>query len=541
MSTLHEDVNVKFVASVLSALVLGLVCASSRGAESDASGLEFFEKKIRPVFVEHCYECHSGEAEQSNKLKGGLWLDSETGIRTGGDSGAIVAAGKPADSLLIKALRHQGPEMPPEVKLPEAVIADFEAWIAAGATIPAESAPSVKPAPIDWAKARQAWAFRRPVKHAPPAVADSGWPRNEIDAFVLAQLEARQLKPVRPASKRELIRRATFDLIGLPPTPEECAAFEQDTAPDAFARLIDRLLASPHYGERWARYWLDLARYADDQGNSFLTPAPTAYLYRDWVVRAFNRDLPYDEFVCLQLAGDLMPGPAADYVDRLAGLGFQGLGPVFRKGAAGEAKAKADELEDRLDTLSRGLLGLTVSCARCHDHKFDPIPTRDYYSLAASYNGADWADRMLASPGAVAAHKQWEQQVQQQKAGLEKWSAEQGRQLGRQALEKVDLYALTAWQLLVLRSHKLPVDDAAFARQAGLETYFLNRCVNLLQNPKDEPQLAAFRAAATEATAAEMPVDGAPVDAAVAVPDGLRAQAEALKAQVMAALVALQK
>jgi hypothetical protein len=525
--------HVKVVASVLSAVVLGLVCAPGRAAESDSSGVEFFEKKIRPVFVEHCYECHSGAAEQSNKLKGGLWLDSGKGIRDGGDSGAVVTAGKPAESLLIKALRHQGPEMPPEIKLPDTIIADFEAWIAAGATVPAESAPSIKPAPVDWAKARQAWAFQRPVKHGPPPVVDSSWPKNEVDGFVLAQLDARQLKPVRPATKLELIRRATFDLIGLPPTPEECSAFEQDTAPDAFARLIDRLLASPHYGERWARYWLDLARYADDQGNSFLTPAPTAYLYRDWVVRAFNRDLPYDEFVRLQLAGDLLPDPAADYIDRLAGLGFQGLGPVFRKGAAGEAKAKADELEDRVDTLSRGLLGLTVSCARCHDHKFDPIPTRDYYSLAAAYNGADWADRMLASPEAVAAHKQWEQQVQQQKADLEKWSAEQGRLLGKQALEKVDLYALAAWQVMVLRNHKQTVDDAAFARQAGLQPYFLGRWITLLQNPKDEPALAALRAAVAEATTAAMPVDGA-----VAVPDSLRSQAVALKGTVAAALAA---
>jgi len=230
--------------------------------------------------------------------------------------------------------------MPPESKLPDDVIADFEAWIASGATLPEDPAANAKPATVDWAKARAQWAFQRPVKHAPPSTADSRWPQSEVDAFVLAELERRQLKPAAPASKRQLIRRATFDLIGLPPTPEECAEFEQDAASDAFSKVVDRLLASPHYGERWARYWLDLARYADDQGNSFLSPAPTAYLYRDWVVRALNRDLPYDEFVRLQVAGDLLPNPADDYVDRLAGLGFQGLGPVFRKGAAGEAKAK---------------------------------------------------------------------------------------------------------------------------------------------------------------------------------------------------------
>ncbi|MDA0812343.1 MAG: DUF1549 domain-containing protein, partial [Verrucomicrobia bacterium] len=260
---------------------------------------------------------------------------------------------------------------------------------------------------IDMDAERNQWAFQPPINHVAPSVTDRWWPKQPLDFFVLAGLEQRKLRPVRPATRRELIRRATFDLTGLPPTPEECEAFERDTEPGAYEKVIDRLLDSPHYGERWGRYWLDVARYADDQGNSFLTPTPEAYLYRDWVVQAFNRDMPYDEFVRLQIAGDEVPGPADDYVIRLAGLGFQGLGPQFRKGAAGEAKAKADELEDRVDTLSRGIMGLTVSCARCHDHKFDPIPTRDYYSLAAAYNGAEWPSRMLAAPDIVETHRKW--------------------------------------------------------------------------------------------------------------------------------------
>ena len=271
--------------------------------------------------------------------------------------------------------------------------------------------PASEPAPVTGKRVinleseAQQWAFRRPSMHAEPSVQNRSWPKKPLDFFVLSALEQRKLRPVRPATKLELIRRATFDLIGLPPTPEECDTFEQDTGPGAFAKVVQRLLDSPHYGERWGRYWLDVARYADDQGNSFLTPTPSAYLYRDWVVNAFNRDMPYDEFIRLQIAGDEIPGPTTDYVTRLAGLGFQGLGPQFRKGAAGEAKAKADELEDRIDTLARGILGLTVSCARCHDHKFDPIPTRDYYSMAAAYNGAEWPNRMLAAPAVVEAHK----------------------------------------------------------------------------------------------------------------------------------------
>ncbi|MCC7374187.1 MAG: DUF1553 domain-containing protein [Verrucomicrobiales bacterium] len=370
------------------------------------------------------------------------------------------------------------------------------------------------------------WAFQVPVKHPLPGVADTSWPRQPLDHFVLAGLEQRKLRPVRRATKSEWIRRATFDLLGLPPTSEECQAFDKDTGPGAFAKVVNRLLDSPHYGERWGRYWLDVARYADDQGNSFLTPTPAAYLYRDWVVQAFNDDMPYDEFMRLQIAGDEIPGPAVDYVARLAGLGFQGLGPIFRKGAAGEAKAKADELEDRIDTLSRGILGLTVSCARCHDHKFDPIPTRDYYSLAAAYNGADWPSRMLAAPEVVETHRKWAEELERQKADLKKWREEQARSLGRQALPKTDAYALAACQVLVLRAQKLPFDEAAFARQAGLELHFLNRWIQTLDQPPGDSPLAGVRTAAQQARDL----------GSVAISASLRQQVEALRNQVLAAL-----
>ncbi len=272
------------------------------------------------------------------------------------------------------------------------------AFAGVAACISTLAVPGLKAADAPAASAYMAagkthWSFQPVHAYPAPQVKDAAWCTNDIDQFILAKLEENQLKPVAPADRKTLIRRATFDLIGLPPTLEEIDAFEKDGSPGAFAKVVDRLLDSPHYGERWGRYWLDLARYSDDEGNSFLTPAPNAYTYRDWVIRAFNKDMPYNQFLRLQLAGDLIPEPTTDYVERLGGLGFQGLGPRFRKGAAGEAKAKADEVEDRIDTLSRGLLALTVSCARCHNHKFDPIPTRDYYSLAAAYNGATWTDR----------------------------------------------------------------------------------------------------------------------------------------------------
>lgn len=488
---------------VFVAVVVVLTVKSTRAAEPDSAGIEFFEKKIRPVLAEHCWQCHSEESKTANKLKGGLRLDSEAGLRAGGDSGPIVVSGKPAESLLIKALRHEELQMPPESKLADEVIDHFSTWINLGTPMPADKNAPTATKRLDWAEARKSWAFQSPVEHPRPTVKNTDWPTSAIDTFILAEMEKQGLSPVSPASKRELIRRATFDLIGLPPTLEEIDNFLKDDSREAFATVVNRLLSSPHYGERWARYWLDLARYADDQGNSFLSPTPKAYLYRDWVVRALNRDMPYNEFIRLQVAGDELPGAAENYEDRLAGLGFQGLGPQFRKGAAGEAKAKADELEDRVDTLSRGILGLTVSCARCHDHKFDPIPTRDYYSLAAAYNGAVWSERILASPEAISRHREWEQQVQQQKTDLEKWHAETNRKIGRRSLEKLDAYLIVAWRVRIAQQQQKTIDEAAQANAAGLEPYFLNRLIKSLAAAKEGDLLETWRRVADETPANE--------------------------------------
>jgi hypothetical protein len=393
----------------------------------DGRAVEFFEKKIRPVLAERCYQCHSAQAK---KHKGGLELDTRAGLLKGGASGPAVIPGQVGESLLLKALRHGGDlKMPPDGKLPGAVVADFEAWVRMGAPDPRDGA-AARPAAIDWDKARQFWAFQPPRKHPPPTVRDARWPKKLSDVFILAELEKRGLQPVRPATRRELIRRATFDLTGLPPTPEAVEAFLQDASPDAFARVVDRLLASPHYGERWARHWLDVARYADDQALAFTTPSPHAHRYRDWVSRAFNADMPYDRFLRLQLAGDLLPETPTDYFDRLAGLGFQGLGAKYHKGSVA-AQVMADELDDRIDTLTRGLLGLTVACARCHDHKYDPIPARDYYSLAAAYHGAAWTDLPLMAPEGVARFKAWQQATKQKQAQLAQWLKKHGQKAGK--------------------------------------------------------------------------------------------------------------
>jgi Protein of unknown function (DUF1553)/Protein of unknown function (DUF1549)/Planctomycete cytochrome C len=396
----------------------------------DAKGVEFFETKIRPVLVEHCYKCHSEEARKKRKLKGDLLLDSRAGMLAGGDKGPAFVAGKPDESLLIKAIRHEGElRMPRDGKLPAAVIADFETWVKMGAPDP-RTGKTVAAKEIDWSKARQFWAFQPPAKSPLPKVKDTAWPTRDIDHFILAELEKRQLKAVGPAERRDLLRRATFGLTGLPPTLQEMDDFLKDDSADAFAKVVDRLLVSPDYGERWARYWLDVSRYAEDKALAFVNTRPHAYRYRDWVVQALNSDMPYDRFVRLQIAGDLVKDAEPDPFIKLAGLGFQGLGAEYHRGSV-TAQVIADELDDRIDTLTRGLLGLTVACARCHDHKYDPIPTRDYYSLAAAYNGSNLDMTPLADAKTVEHFRAWEKKVKEAEARVK--TAEKERKKSKPA------------------------------------------------------------------------------------------------------------
>jgi hypothetical protein len=380
-------------------LIAVLLAPAGSALASDATAAEVFEQKIRPVLIEKCYSCHSAEADKKGKLKGGLLLDTRDGMRKGGDGGPAVVPEKPDSGTLLKALRYEGDvKMPPKEKLPDAVIRDFEAWVKGGATDP-RGAGGEKPKPaapgIDVAGGKKFWAFQPPHESPAPVVRNSSWPAGKIDAFILAKLEHAGIKPAAAADKRTLIRRVYFDLVGVPPTPEAVEGFVNDTSPDAYTKLVDRLLASPQFGERWARPWLDVARYAEDQahivGNDASLTYPNAYLYRDWVIKALNEDLPFDQFIKLQLAADLID---SENSPELAALGFIGLGPKYYD--RGKLFVMADEWEDRVDVIGRGLLGLTLACARCHDHKYDPIRTEDYYGLAGVFAGTRMFNRPLS-------------------------------------------------------------------------------------------------------------------------------------------------
>ncbi len=351
-----------------------------RADDAAQSGNEFFENKVRPILVKNCYKCHSSQAE---KLKGNLSVEFRESLLKGGENGAAIVPGDPDKSLLIKAVRYTDADlqMPPhDKKLPDDQIASLEEWVKMGAPDPRSAGKGL--AAQNWGKnRRQHWAFQSIKKVAVPELSETNWIANPIDAFVLAKLQENNMKPNPPADKRTLIRRATYDLTGLPPTPEEAQAFVDDTSSDAFAKVVDRLLASPQYGERWGRIWLDTARYADTKGainqNQDVPLYPYAWTYRDYVVKSFNDDKPFNRFVLEQLAADKLP--AGKDSSQLAALGFLALGPRFNDN-------KNDIINDRIDVVCKGMLGLTVTCARCHDHKFDPIPTQDYYSLRGIFD-----------------------------------------------------------------------------------------------------------------------------------------------------------
>jgi hypothetical protein len=356
--------------------------ASARAQQADPKEIEFFEQKIRPVFVEHCYACHSEKAAAAGKLKAKLLLDSRDGVAKGGESGTVVLPKKSGESLLMKALRYDGVEMPPAGRLPENVIADFARWIDAGAPDPRDGkAAQPKPREIDLVAGRQFWSFQPLKDVVPPEVSNAAWAKTPIDRFILAKQTEHALTANAPAGKEKLIRRAYFDLVGLPPTPEQLAAFIADNSPTAFDAVIDGLLASERYGERWARHWLDAARFAESGGYEFDGFRPGAYHYRDWVIRALNSDLAYNEFVRMQIAGDrLQPG-----YQGAAATGFLVAGPFPGQiTAKTEERIRYDQLDDMIMTIGGSMLGLTLGCVRCHDHKYDPFPQQDYYGIAAT-------------------------------------------------------------------------------------------------------------------------------------------------------------
>ena len=431
--------------------MLLLALAVAQASPPTPQSAEYFEANVRPILAANCYECHT------DQRMGGLRLDSRNGLLKGGRSGPAIVPGDPEKSLMIQALRQTGVlKMPKGGRLKPEEIDALAAWIKAGAawngpgnalTAPAAttSAYVIKP------EQRAFWSFQPLRKPPVPAVSHTTWPKSDIDRFVLPRLEKEGLTPVRTADKRTLIRRATLDLTGLPPTWEEIEAFANDESPDAFTKVVDRLLASPRYGEAWGRLWLDVARYGEDDYRSLdpkkrgFNPYPNAYLYRDWVIKAFNDDMPYDEFVRAQLAADLAYDPATR-ARHLPALGFLGLGPWFYDNGAVEI-TRADERHDRVDVVSRGLLGLTVGCARCHDHKYDPIPTTDYYALAGVFLNTTYKEYPLVPKSVAAEYDEQDKKIEKKEKLLEEFLKTESTQLGETLALQASKYMLAAWKV----------------------------------------------------------------------------------------------
>jgi len=427
----------------------------------EAQSPDAFETKVRPILAANCYDCHADEH------MGGLRLDSRDGLLKGGNSGQpAVVPGDPDKSLLIQAVRQTSEKlkMPKGGRLRPDEVETLVEWVKSGAAWPTSATASKTDVAAAPATARASapgyvikpeqrafWSFQPLRKPPVPAVSQESWAKSDIDRFVLARLEKDGLAPVRAADKRTLIRRATLDLTGLPPSAEDIEAFEKDEAPDAFAKVIDRLLATRQYGETWGRLWLDVARYGEDDYRSLdpkgrgLNPYPNAYLYRDWVIKAFNDDMPYDQFVRAQIAGDLV-GDETTRARTLPALGFLGLGPWYYDNGAVEV-TRADERHDRVDVVSRGFLGLTVGCARCHDHKYDPIPTTDYYSLAGVFLDTTYKEYPLVPKSVADEYNEQDKKIEKKEKLLGEFLRTESEQLGETLALQASKYMVAAWKV----------------------------------------------------------------------------------------------
>ena len=442
-----------FARSIKSALrslplcvLAGLAALRAEAAESSREHLEFFEKRIRPVLAERCYECHSATAKKS---KGGLTLDTRDGVLKGGEAGPVLVPGDPEKSRLIEAVRYHNRDlqMPPKSRLPAEQVRDLEQWVKLGAPDPRVEpvAQSTAKRGLSVQEGRQFWAFQPLLNQAPPPIGNrQSAIGNPIDAFINAKLAEKKLTAAPPADPRVFIRRATFDLTGLPPTPEETEAFVRACSSignrqSAIGNLIDRLLASPAYGERWGRHWLDVARYADSNGLDENVAFGNAWRYRDYVVNSFNADKPFDRFVQEQIAGDLLPAEGTPQRhEQLTALGFLSIGPKLLA-EPDKVKLEMDLIDEQIETLGRAFLGMTIGCARCHDHKFDPLPTADYYALAAIFKStrtmddlktiAKWHEPEVATPAERAVVEAHQKQVVEQKAAIAKLVASANKSL----------------------------------------------------------------------------------------------------------------
>ena len=465
------------------------------------SGVEFFETRVRPLLAQKCYACHT-----ASKL-GDLRLDSREAMLKGGKSGPAVVPGKAAGSLMIRAVLQADDKLKMPMageRLSSREVADLRQWIDSGAVWPAESQkPKSSKAGFSITPDQRAfWSFQPLKKASPPQVRESAWVKSPVDRFVLAKLEEKNLKPAPAADKRVLLRRAYYDLTGLPPTPEQVEAFAADTAPDAFAKVVDRLLESKHYGERWGRHWLDVARYADGGGKDrrpvFLGygMARDGYVntwrYRDWVVDAFNRDLPYDKFVKAQIAADLLP--ESERQAMLPGLGFFGLGPWFTGDDVIFVEARANERDDKIDALTKGFLGLTVTCARCHDHKYDPISQKDYYSLGGVFWSSGYHEYGLAPADQVEAYKKHWKSVKDRQAAIEAFVNETTMSVAETLSAQTVQYMLAGRGILNATPR---LDAKKIAAVEKLDAVSLERWVKYLAEPekRQHPYLKAWDAA----------------------------------------------
>jgi hypothetical protein len=459
-------------------LALSLAC-SSIPLCAQADPVEFYRSKVRPILVKNCYACHT-----QNSMSG-LRLDDRSALLRGGRRGPAVTPGNPAASLLWQTLTHQHPliKMPPQGQLNAEELAAIESWIEQGVHFDEPTASDSSRLPAKRPAANALWSLRPVSKPSVPVVGDGAWCRGNIDRFILAALEKKGLRPGPPAGKRTLLRRVTFDLIGLPPTPEEVDDYLRDESPAAFERVVDRLLASPRYGERWGRYWLDVVRYAEDDAEGLsATPRPNAFRYRDWVVEALNSDLRYDWFVRAQIAGDLYEHRP----DLVGGVGMFGLGPRYN--FVEPVKARSDEVQDLVDVLTRGFLGLTVACARCHDHKYDPITVRDYYGLAGVFYSVQPYEYPLAPKQVVDSYQAQLKHVTELEDAIKKLRADARTRKAEDLARGAGNYLLA---IAELKRHGGSVKEVAAA--FGLDARSLERMQDYIANPaKSHPYLETW-------------------------------------------------
>ena len=461
-------------------------------AEISDAELEFFEKKVRPVLVGRCYDCHSAES----KIKGGLRLDSRKGVQAGGDSGVVIIAGKPDQSPLIEAVRYHNRDlqMPPKNRLPAEEIEILERWVMSGAPDPRieKSGAPEKVTGLSLEEGRTFWSFQPLANPKIPEVKLNERVKNPIDAFILSELEKKKITPAPPTDKRTLIRRVTQNLIGLPPTPKEIENFLADDSPDAYEKVIERLLASPHYGIRWGRHWLDVARYADSNGLDENLGFGQAWRYRDYVVNSFNADKPFDQFLMEQIAGDLVPGANEE---TRTGTGFLSLGAKVLA-EPDLKKLDMDIIDEQLDTMGKVFLGMTFGCVRCHDHKFDPVTQTDYYALAAIFKGTKslsgtktgaikhWFEHSFADEEEKKRIKEVNKQVAAEKKKASSFKSAEITKIRTTARSKAVDYLVAATQIKITT----PLTEiTAVAKPHDLHPRILHHCRMHLEFHRDDP------------------------------------------------------